>query len=734
MVSCVRSQKPPNGAWWSEWSWQRNKRTWQNAGPDEPESLSKAAKTEKSPQKTWQSQGPGAESGWESTWESTWETKEEKEWTSWSWEAADGSQDWNGWEWKEQDRNVQPTTPAGFGPHGNSAPQTPAPSIQHAAPQTPAGFGPHGNSAPQTPLPAVGHKANSVPEPATPAFHRSHASSTPHSNVPEPATPGPGKHASSTPRSNVPEPATPAFNKPSRTPTKGGHVPEPATPAPKPSRTPRGAASVPEPSTPAFPKTHSLQATPKRVPEPATPAFNRGSQSLQATPKGVPDPATPAFHRGVPDPSTPAFHRGPQATPNGVPDPATPAFHRGSQSLQATPKGVPDPATPAFHRGSQSLQATPKGVPDPATPAFHRGPPAHPNRVPDPVTPAFNKAPQAPQATPNCVPEPATPAFNKNAIPGPATPFAQAHRPENPAANSIPSSDLPNGQSGTSSARPAPITPAAAKAPPMMLVWIYMWCAHNQEGFDQTSPFDLSNWVCTHLGMGLQKMIYRLGGKSAAVENIVNHCEKPTAEHRKVPKSIAVGDSPCRHEIYINMRWWCFILHCCLGCEFLRLFRRWVLFFFFLVGICQHHFEIFWVFQIHFRLRCISKKYGKAYYFNAELKKSQYERPTSWSSLTMKPAPSKKTRARPLGNGKSPGESSRSRSCSQVLPTVRTEEHVVLQRLKLRLWVETFWDNRWVETCLRYKQDPNTPRSFGISVTVKWRSIQSRLGTKFHHV
>ena len=27
-------------------------------------------------------------------------------------------------------------------------------------------------------------------------------------------------------------------------------------------------------------------------------------------------------------------------------------------------------------------------------------------------------------------------------------------------------------------------------------------------------------------------------------------------------------------------------------------------------------------------LRCISKKYGKAYYFNAQLKKSQYDRPS----------------------------------------------------------------------------------------------------------
>ncbi|CAK9066214.1 unnamed protein product [Durusdinium trenchii] len=71
-----------------------------------------------------------------------------------------------------------PQTPAGFGPHGNTAPHTPMPAAR-GAPRTPAGFGPYGLSAPQTPaLPAASAAAwrpkepdsrAAVPPPATPA-------------------------------------------------------------------------------------------------------------------------------------------------------------------------------------------------------------------------------------------------------------------------------------------------------------------------------------------------------------------------------------------------------------------------------------------------------------------------------------------------------------------------------------------------------------------------------------
>ena len=60
-----------------------------------------------------------------------------------------------------------PQTPAGFGPHGYKAAETPRPLA--AVPATP-GFGPHGLSAPQTP--AVGQPAKRSsqrpPEPANP--------------------------------------------------------------------------------------------------------------------------------------------------------------------------------------------------------------------------------------------------------------------------------------------------------------------------------------------------------------------------------------------------------------------------------------------------------------------------------------------------------------------------------------------------------------------------------------
>jgi len=58
-----------------------------------------------------------------------------------------------------------PSTPGGFGPHALAAPSTPAPGGGMAPPQTPGGFGPHALAAPSTPMPTCGQ---GLRPPATP--------------------------------------------------------------------------------------------------------------------------------------------------------------------------------------------------------------------------------------------------------------------------------------------------------------------------------------------------------------------------------------------------------------------------------------------------------------------------------------------------------------------------------------------------------------------------------------
>lgn len=377
-----------SGAWWSEWSWQR-KRSWQSKESTQDEPNEKIAKTDAKPaeEKYWQREPPKRQEfdnwkSWNWTDENTDAAADDgtRETTSWTdgnspWQSGDPDwatwEDWSSWEWsKEKDRNSQPSTPASFGPHGNSAPQTPAPLMQHAAPQTPASYGPHGSAAPQTPLPiSAGRKnqeANSVPEPATPAFHNGHASNTP--------------------RSNVPEPATPAFRKSSQTPHAA----------------PNSARSVSGPITPAARKSH--------VPEPATPAFPKGHTSTMPH-STVPEPNTPAQARSVAEPRTPAFRKGPTSnTPRStVPEPATPAFPK-SHTSNVPHSTVPEPATPAGPKAAKAPPANALAAPDqplrlqvsanvpgPATPAAPQSAPAGPALAasirPGPITPATLRTP-----------------------------------------------------------------------------------------------------------------------------------------------------------------------------------------------------------------------------------------------------------------------------------------------------------------------------------------------------
>lgn len=382
-------------AWWSEWSWQR-KRQSKESTQDEPNE--KMAKTDAKPaeEKYWQREPPKMQEfdNWKS-----WNWNDQntdaaahdgtRETTSWtdensSWQSGDADwsawEGWSSWEWsKEKDRNAQPSTPASFGPHGNSAPQTPAPLMHHAAPQTPASFGPHGSAAPQTPLPisagtkTLGCPANSVPGPATPAFHNGHVANTP--------------------RSNVPEPATPAFQKSSQTPHAA----------------PNSTRSVSGPVTPAVRKSH--------VPEPATPAFHKGHASTIPH-STVPEPNTPAqAARSVAEPHTPAFRKGPTSnTPRStVPEPATPAFPK-SHTSNAPHSRVPEPATPACPKAAKAPPANALAAPDqalrlqvsanvpgPATPAAPQSAPVGSALAsgvrPGPITPAMLRAPPANAAT-----------------------------------------------------------------------------------------------------------------------------------------------------------------------------------------------------------------------------------------------------------------------------------------------------------------------------------------------
>lgn len=385
-----KDDRSGSGAWWSEWSWQRKRQSKESAQEDEPNE--KMAKTDTKPEeKYWQREPPKMQEfdNWKS-WNWTDENADaaaddstrETTWTDGnnSWQSGDADwsawEGWSSWDWsKEKDRNAQPSTPASFGPHGNSAPQTPAPLMQHSAPQTPASFGPHGSAAPQTPLPVsagtktLGCPATSVPEPATPAFHNGHVANTP--------------------RSHVPEPATPAFPKSSQTPHAAPNstrsVSGPITPA-------VGKSHVPEPATPAFPKGHASTMPHSTVPEPNTPAQPARSVAEPHTPAWRKGPTSNKPHATVPEPATPAFPKGhtSNAPHSKVPEPATPA-----------PKAVKAPPANALAAPDQSLRLqVSANVPGPATPAAPHAPgSALASARPGPITPATLRAPPANAAT-----------------------------------------------------------------------------------------------------------------------------------------------------------------------------------------------------------------------------------------------------------------------------------------------------------------------------------------------